>query len=121
MRLWLPVALYMVLIFGLSSVPDPPDLPDAVGDKGGHAFLYAGLGALMTRAIGGGLSHPIALAAVVRGVAWTTAYGVTDEVHQRFVPPRRMDPMDLVADAIGAAAGAIAVYAWGIIPRRHGL
>lgn len=121
MRLWLPVVLYMVLIFGLSSVQDPPDLPGGMSDKSGHTLLYAGLGALMARAIGGGLAHPITLAIVGRAVVWTAAYGVTDEVHQRFVPTRQMDSRDLLADTIGAAVGAIAVYAWGIISRRHGL
>jgi VanZ family protein len=111
----------MVLIFGLSSVQDPPDLPGGLGDKSGHTLLYAGLGALMARAIGGGLGQPITLAAVGRSVVWTTGYGVTDEVHQRFVPTRQMDLTDLMADAIGAVVGAVAVYAWGIISRRHGL
>jgi VanZ family protein len=38
-------------------------------------------------------------------------YGVTDEIHQRFVPPRQMDPMDLGADALGATLAAGALYA----------
>ena len=32
------------------------------------------------------------------------AYGITDEVHQHFVPGRHMDPLDLLTDAVGAAA-----------------
>jgi VanZ family protein len=121
MRLWLPVVVYMVLIFGLSSVSDPPDLPRGIGDTGAHSILYAGFGAVMARALGGGFGRPMTLATLAAAVALATAYGVTDEVHQHFVPGRNMDPLDLLADAIGAAAGAIAVYAWSIIPRHHGL
>jgi VanZ family protein len=121
MRLWLPVVLYMILIFGLSSLSNPPNLPDQIGDKGGHSLLYAGLAALVARALGGGLGRPLTLATSAGAVVLATAYGVTDEVHQHFVPGRTMDVMDLVADGIGAAAGAIAVYAWGIISNRHGL
>jgi len=40
-----------------------------------------------------------------------TAYGVTDEYHQSFVPGRTADPMDVVKDLAGAAA-ACALYRW---------
>ena len=42
-RRWAPVAVYMGVIFALSSISRPPDLPSALGDKGGHALLYSGL------------------------------------------------------------------------------
>lgn len=32
------------------------------------------------------------------------AYGVTDEIHQSFVPPREADALDVVADTFGAMA-----------------
>jgi len=60
-RLWLPVALYMAFIFGLSSISETPDLPGG-SDKGLHAVLYAGLGGLLVRALAGGLRRRITLA-----------------------------------------------------------
>ena len=45
-KLWMPVAGYMALIFALSSISHPPALPGQ-SDKGVHALLYAGLGALL--------------------------------------------------------------------------
>ena len=43
LQLWAPVAIYMALIFGLSSISSPPDLSTSIGDKGGHGLLYFGL------------------------------------------------------------------------------
>ncbi len=51
--MWTPVFAYMALIFALSSIPSPPITP-AGTDKVLHALLYAGLGALLSRAIAGG-------------------------------------------------------------------
>jgi len=47
-------------------------------------------------------------------VAWgiASAYGVVDEIHQYFVPGRVMALMDMVINAIGAAAGAAVVCWW---------
>lgn len=39
------------------------------------------------------------------------AYGISDEVHQSFVPGRSPDGLDVVADAVGAACGAVVWYA----------
>ena len=50
----------------------------------------------------------IAAAAVV--VA--TLYGISDEFHQYFVPPRQVEVRDVLADAIGASLAAGALYAW---------
>ena len=81
--------------------------------------LYAVLSALFLRAQGGGWSR-VTFGAALAAVAFSTAYGVTDELHQYFVPPRQMDGFDLVADTLGAALAAGALYA-GIIRPRHGL
>ncbi len=45
-------------------------------------------------------------------------YGVSDEVHQLFVPRRQFDVRDLAADAVGAGARPAAWWLWGIIVRR---
>lgn len=70
-------------------------------DKVLHAGAYAVLGGLLTAAT----SNP------VLGVALAIAYGVSDEIHQSFVPGRDASVGDLVADAVGAALGAgLVVY-----------
>lgn len=96
----LGAALYMALIFYLSAQPG-----DAVGipapwDKLVHGAAYALLGGLLQRALG----KP--------ALAWGIAalYGLSDEVHQHFVPGRRLDPADWLADCTGAAMGVWLVW-----------
>ncbi|MFQ9741932.1 MAG: VanZ family protein [Slackia sp.] len=38
-------------------------------------------------------------------------YGVTDEIHQIFVPTRSCDPADWAVDTVAAIVGAILAYA----------
>jgi VanZ family protein len=118
--LWSPVVAYMAFIFGLSSLSKTPAFPSGV-DKYLHALLYAGLGALVVRALTGGWRRPVTLVVVVLTVLMAASYGVSDEFHQSFVPHRNVEALDVVADATGAAIAAVALYAWDIIRARHGL
>ena len=91
----LGAALFMALIFYLSAqTGDRVGIP-APWDKLVHGSAYALLGGLLQR----GLGRP--------GPAWGTAalYGLSDEIHQHFVPGRSLDPADWLADCIGAAIG----------------
>jgi VanZ family protein len=119
--LWAPVVLYMSLIFAISSVSQPPEAPPAITDKGAHAVLYSGLGALFVRALAGGWTRPVTWRIAAAAVMYSALYGVSDEVHQYFVPAREVEMLDVVADTIGAALAAIALAAWTIIRGRHGL
>ena len=112
-RLWLPVALYMAFIFGLSSISQTPDLPGG-SDKGLHAVLYAGLGVLLVRALAGGIGERITIAMALAATVIAGAYGVSDEFHQYFVPPRQVEALDVVADTTGAAAAAFALFGWSV-------
>lgn len=102
----------MAAIFALSSLSQPPSPPE-VNDKTLHFAAYGGLGLVTLRAMAGGQGAGVTLGAAAAAWAVATAYGVSDEVHQRFVPGRTSDPADVLADALGAAA-AIA-GAFGII------
>ena len=108
--IWAPVVLHMMFIFVLSSMSSPPTLPGGLGDKSGHALLYCGLGALLVRAWAGGWRRPVTWGTAVAAVAAATLYGVTDEIHQHFVPHRQTDFADVLADAVGAGAAAGALY-----------
>ena len=118
--MWGPVVLYLAFIFTLSSIAHPPELP-AGSDKDLHALLYSGLGFLLARALAGGLDRTVTLTMAISTTVLVALYGVSDELHQYFVPPRQVELLDVVADTIGAGVAAFALYAWGIIRSRHGL
>jgi VanZ family protein len=117
---WAIVASYMAAIYVASSGPGVELPPGRNWDKVLHAGAYAVLAGLSAWASTGGrlrsATGPVLLA------AWmiSTAYGAADEWHQSFVPGRQADAADLLADALGAAAAAGAIRAWGIIARGSG-
>jgi hypothetical protein len=115
LSLWAPVALYMMFIFWLSSISRPPDLPAGVSDKAAHGFLYCGLGALLVRARAGGWRRPVTLGIAAAAIVVATLYGISDEIHQYFVPPRQVEVRDVLADAIGASVAAGVLYIWSCI------
>ncbi len=110
-QLWAPVAIYMALIFGISSISSPPDLSTSIGDKGAHAILYSGLAALLVRALAGGWWRSFGIRIAAGAITLSTLYGVTDEIHQIFVPPRTAELADLAADLLGSVVAVTGLYA----------
>jgi VanZ family protein len=111
----------MAFIFTLSSISQPPSLPEG-SDKNLHALLYAGLGALLVRAWSGGLlGRRVTATAVTVAVTIAALYGISDEFHQWFVPPRTVEAADVAADTIGAAVAAAVLYAWSWLVNRRGI
>jgi hypothetical protein len=112
-------ALYCAAIFYLSSQPDlgkdPPawlDWPQS--DKAVHVIMYGGLSGLVGVGLLRSNSPRLGRRALFWGPAlFATLFGVSDEIHQYFVPSRTCDVLDLCADAAGATiiAGVIAVWA----------
>jgi VanZ family protein len=96
----------MGLISALSSIANTPSLAGG-SDKGVHALLYAGLCALLVRACAGGWRQPVTAGAAMLSLVVSVLYGVSDEIHQSFVPPRQADLRDVVADSTGAAVVAL--------------
>jgi VanZ family protein len=94
----------MAAIFRLSSESRPiPAVALHVWDKLLHVSEYAALALLLARAFAGeGLGW---LAAMGAAILLTSAYGVTDEWHQSFVPLRDADVHDWFADTLGAVIG----------------
>ena len=107
---WLAVALYCMAIFIQSESPATPDLPAWPGtDKVLHFAAYALLGVLFFRAYQTTAlnRNPARLAAA--SILSTALYGLSDEIHQSFVPWRNADSLDLAADILGAVMG---VHFW---------
>ena len=109
---WLPAVLYAGMIFYMSSQSHPEEqLPSFVlkdvSDKVLHAVEYAGLAVLCYRAFRWAAGPSVARQALVLAIITASIYGVTDEVHQFFVPFRESSWLDWLADTTGAAVGAL--------------
>ena len=109
---WLPAVLYAGMIFYMSSQSHPEEqLPSFVlkdvSDKVLHAVEYAGLAVLCYRAFRWAAGPSVARQALVLAIVTASIYGVTDEVHQFFVPFRESSWLDWLADTAGAAVGAL--------------
>jgi VanZ family protein len=115
--LWLPIFAWMAVIFAMSSIPirqAPGILDFPFSDKLIHTGEYAVLGFLIARLVGRRTAGTlvIALTAVL-----ALCYGVTDEIHQLYVPNRHFDLRDMMADLIGGALGGCVWF----IGHRRGL
>jgi VanZ family protein len=106
------VAAYAALIFYLSSLSQPevyvPSLLMPLGDKTLHGLEYGLLGILTFRAFRFAGGYWSASHALLLAIAASGGYGLTDEIHQAFVPLREADVWDLVIDVVAAS-----IAAWG--------
>ncbi|MFQ5867294.1 MAG: VanZ family protein [bacterium] len=103
LRLWLPVGLWCGTIFYLSSLPNlatPWGTWDIILRKIAHITEYGILAFLIWRAI----FHSIKIN-LSKTYAWSGAlsllYGISDEIHQSFVPTRQGSIYDILIDGLG--------------------
>jgi VanZ family protein len=109
---WVPAVLYAGVIFFLSAQSHPEDqLPSFllrdINDKVLHMVEYGILSLLCYRAFRWAAGPAVARQAVVLAIATASIYGLTDEVHQAFVPLRESSWKDWLADSTGAVMGAM--------------
>lgn len=108
---------YMGFIFYMSSLSlEDVYLPDIWDfDKLVHAVAYAILGILWFRAI----KYSFEIQSVKRIAAMAfivvVIYGISDEIHQYFVPYRSSDIFDVIADSVG---GFIGIWFYTLLQKR---
>ncbi len=111
-----PLVFYMALIFYLSSTP-ASGMPQGI-DKGGsdlHVLEYTLLGFLAYRFFANIKSGKRRLIIILAAFAFSLLYGISDEIHQSFVPYRSSSLTDIAADSIGSLIGILLynrIYLW---------
>jgi len=111
-RLWLPVIFWMALIFFLSSRPSTSVSSNAIFEflffKGLHIIEYGVLFVLVHQAVQKTLNLSFQKT-VFLSLLLTIIYGISDEIHQLFVPTREGRLRDVFIDAIGAFLGNLVI------------
>lgn len=115
----LPAVGYAALIFALSSMTlDIEELrPVLTFDKLLHLAEYYILGYLLMRVFTTSGGPLLAAGPVTAAILVGSAYGLSDEIHQFFVPGRDASPVDFLFDAAGVSLAAF-TYPW--VRRRLG-
>lgn len=103
---WTPVVFWMSVVFCFSSL-SRLGMASRVPDWISHPIEYGVGGALLCRALAPRPGRPAGLGAAFAATILATAYGITDEYHQSFVPGRTADPADVAKDFVGGGAGAL--------------
>jgi VanZ family protein len=116
-RRWIPPITWAGVILAVSSVPNPelPAIAPHYSDELLHAAAYAVLAWLSARAAHASRRTSLRTAAIPIVVA---TFGAFDEWHQQFVPGRRPDVRDWIADGAGALLGT--ALAAGSLRRERG-
>jgi VanZ family protein len=108
-RYVLPVILFCAFIFFISSLPSPP-APSygwKFSDKINHTGAY-GIVMLLAFRASRWLFRDRSLAQqILLALIFTMLYGVSDEIHQAFVPNRECELYDWLADTLGGVLGAL--------------
>ena len=102
--IYVPPILYAGLIFWLSSQRFPSVRLVYGADWGVHTLLYAGFGCVLWSSFRRAgreerVVFPILLICL--------AYGLSDEIHQYFVPGRTFEWLDIAADGLGGGLGVL--------------
>jgi VanZ family protein len=108
---WIVSCVIMGLIFLISSFPPPEDLPLPVfplADKLYHMLEYGLLASFiyLAREKSRARMYPILIPFLIAFL-----YGISDEIHQYFVPGRQADVFDALADGAGGFLFPLGIHA----------
>jgi VanZ family protein len=110
---WFPLIIYCLAIYIQSDRPGPELIPDVrFLDKFLHFGAYGLLGILFFRAYETLPLKNFKNLLMLISIGSATLYGVSDEIHQYFVPSRHADLMDVIANTIGSTCGVYLFYRW---------
>mgnify|MGYP000750717065 FL=1 len=105
---WLPLILYCLFIYIQSDHPSPEQIPSfPFVDKVLHFLAYGIMGILFYRAYQTLRIKNNIQMLMLLSVVSASLYGISDEIHQSFVPFREAEVADVIADMLGAASGVL--------------
>lgn len=108
---FIPAVAWMGVIYYSSSqstVPQPPGISMSLAALAAHVVTYAVLAVLLLYAVSGYATIRARTYVLVLLVA--VGYGISDELHQSFVPGRQATVFDVIADAAGAVLALTTVH-----------
>lgn len=100
---WLPIYVYAGLIFYFSSLPIPSFIIEIYPETFvWHIIEYAILSILLFRALINSKNSSFRENAIYLSIIIAILYGITDEIHQYFVPGRVSSFFDIMANSLGS-------------------
>ena len=113
-RFWLPFTIFLITTFVLSGMSSPA-IPFNLDSNSLHLPEFALFSFLLIRAIHGGRPGRPSISAALGTLVLSGLWGVSDEIHQAFIPGRVPDINDLARDLIGSVIGLAAFYLYSVI------
>jgi VanZ family protein len=112
----IPAILYSMLIFGISSIPQTklPRLDILNFDKLNHLIEYTFYAMTLFLAFSNAKSEKIIKYAGLLTILTGLLFGITDEIHQIFVPGREFSMFDYAADTLGILLGVFIYTKFGL-------
>ena len=112
---WLPLIAYCLAIYIQSDLPSPEQIPSfEFSDKILHFLAYAVMGVLFYRAYQTLRIKDNLQMLILLSVFSASLYGISDEIHQHFVPFRDGDFLDVIANILGAISGVCLYHLWAV-------
>ena len=110
---WFPLIAYCIFIYVQSDYPSPDSLPAfEFSDKLYHFAAFILMGVLFYRAFQTlPLKDNLQLLVLLSMIS-ASLYGISDEIHQSFVPYRHGSISDVIADILGAVCGVYLYHRW---------
>ena len=113
LRYWLPVLIYVAVIFTLSAQPGlRVPLEFGNSDKLYHLLEYLVLGVLIARVMAHVIPSPRSMPATLLAIAIGALIATCDELFQSTVPRRHSSIFDGLADTLGIALGQLLYWRW---------
>ncbi|MGB2867969.1 MAG: VanZ family protein [Bacteroidota bacterium] len=112
MKFQFPAIFWALLIFSLSSIHHIPEINSPVSpDKVAHTGVFFLLTMFCWRAFKNqGRIRWLSSYPAFSAFAFTCFYGISDELHQRYVPGRTPDVNDLVFDIFGGVLFVVVLW-----------